>query len=206
MKIVAAVITLSITLGTSAIANAQLTSGKPNVPDFPVPELRDFIPQLARTIELIGQNRVEESFNMLKTELNPAMRSQAALDKFRESWMKLFLQTGRLRLDFESYDIMGYYRVSSQSYFLHGTANGTSGPVMFDFRVFRYRGRWHVHGFSFNPSGWARKPAMNEHAIRLAVPAIYPLGTRPVALNKVPGKPNNQSATWSNASQSSRKP
>ena len=91
------------------------------------------------------------------------------------------MQIGRLRLEFDSYDVVGYYRVSSQAYFIYGTANGANGPVMFDFRVFRYRGRWHVHGFSFNITGWERKPAMHEDTVKLAVPVTYALGARPIA-------------------------
>lgn len=197
MKIVAAIITLSMALSSSSLAVAQPESTPPqDIPAFPVPALRDYIPVLAKAVELIGQNRVEDSFNTLKTELNPAFRSQGAHEKFRDSWVKLFLQVGRLRLEFESYDIVGYYRVSSQSYFIHGTANGANGPVMFDFRVFQYRGRWHVHGFSFNASGWARKPEMHDDAVKLAVPVTYSLGSRPIALNdssalrdKLPPKP-----------------
>lgn len=189
----AALVAILLSLGMSSLAVAQPGNARTDdVPAFPIPELRDYIPELARSVELIGQNRVEDSFNALKTELNPAFRSQANHEKFRDSWMKLFLQIGRLRMDFESYDIVGYYRVSSQSYYLHGTANGANGPVMFDFRVFRYRGRWHVHGFSFNASGWARKPEMHEDAVKLAVPVTYPLGTRPVAANNAPpGRPED---------------
>lgn len=187
MKTVTAIITLVWTLATSALTHAQTDGGPPqDVPAFPVPELQNVIPELARAVELIGLNRVEDSFNSLKTELNPAFRSEGAHEKFRESWMKLFLQIGRLRLEFESYDIVGYYRVSSQSYFVYGTANGANGPVMFDFRVFRYRGRWHVHGFSFNVSGWSRKPEMHEDAVKLDSPVVYLLGTRPVAFNETP--------------------
>lgn len=154
-------------------------TGKP--PEFPVPELTDFIPQLAKSVELIGQNRVEDSFNALRTELNPAFRNQASLEKFRESWTKLFQPLGRLRVEFESFDVTAYHRVSTQAYFLYGIANGANGPVLFDFRVFRYRGRWHVHGFSYRASGWEREPKINEHAIRLPMPVSYPLGSRPVA-------------------------
>ena len=111
MKLVTAVITFSMTLGASSLAVAQPGGTPPqDVPAFPVPALRDFVPVLAKAVELIGQNRVEDSFNTLKTELNPAFRSQGAHEKFRDSWMKLFLQVGRLRLEFESYDIVGYYR------------------------------------------------------------------------------------------------
>ncbi|NQV27087.1 MAG: hypothetical protein HQ518_22290 [Rhodopirellula sp.] len=191
MKTATAIITLSVILGASLSASAQTENAQQqDIPVFPVPELGNFIPMLANAVELIGQNRVEDSFNSLKTELNPAFRSEGAHEKFRDSWMKLFLQVGRLRLDFESYDIMGYYRVSSQAYFLYGTANGANGPVMFDFRVFQYKGRWHVHGFSFNLAGWDRKPEMHEDAVKLAVPVIYPLGTRPVALNDAPTTQN----------------
>jgi hypothetical protein len=187
MKTMTAILTLALTLGASTTAVAQFENSQPqDVPAFPVPELQDVIPELAKAVELIGLNRVEDSFNSLKTELNPAFRNEGAHENFRESWMKLFMQIGRLRLEFESYDIVGYYRVSSQSYFIYGTANGASGPVMFDFRVFRYRGRWHVHGFSFNVSGWDRKPEMHNDTVKLAIPVIYPLGTRPVALNDSP--------------------
>lgn len=197
MKTAIAIIAISILQSISSIAHAQLgNADAKDVPAFPIPELRDYIPEIARAVELIGQNRVEDSFNSLKTELNPAFRNEGAHEKFRESWMKLFMQIGRLRLEFDSYDIVGYYRVSSQAYFLYGTANGANGPVMFDFRVFRYRGRWHVHGFSFNVSGWDRKPAMHADSVKLAVPVTYPLGARPIAKlddsvreNKLPPKP-----------------
>lgn len=195
MRTSAAAVMLVVTLSVPASSIAQTGDGTgQDVPAFPVPELQGVIPELARAVELIGLNRVEDSFNSLKTELNPAFRSEGAHEKFRESWMKLFLQIGRLRLEFESYDIVGYYRVSSQSYFVYGTANGANGPVMFDFRVFRYRGRWHVHGFSFNVSGWDRKPEMHEDAVKLSVPVVYSLGTRPVALNGSPVESDSRSA------------
>lgn len=190
MKTVITIIIASLAAATSSNVLAQPGNSQQNAaPAFPIPELQEYVPELARAVELIGNNRVEDSFNSLKTELNPAFRNAGAQDKFRESWMKLFLQIGRLRLEFDSYDIVGYYRVSSQSYFLYGIANGANGPVMFDFRVFRYRGRWHVHGFSFNMSGWERKPVMHEDAVKLAVPVTYPLGVRPIA--KV-DRPNQQ--------------
>jgi hypothetical protein len=182
MKTVTAIIAISMSQSMSSMAYAQLgNADAKDLPGFPIPELRAYIPEIARAVELIGQNRVEDSFNSLKTELNPAFRNEGAHEKFRQSWMKLFMQVGRLRLEFDSYDIVGYYRVSSQAYFLYGTANGANGPVMFDFRVFRYRGRWHVHGFSFNVSGWDRKPVMHADSVKLPVPVTYPLGARPIA-------------------------
>tara|TARA_R110002072_G_scaffold155657_2_gene306005 strand:+ start:13261 stop:13914 length:654 start_codon:yes stop_codon:yes gene_type:complete len=184
MKIATAIIAVLMTQCLLSLAHAQIDDSgtdAEDVPGFPVPELRNYIPELAKAVDLIGQNRVEDSFNSLKTELNPAFRHEGAHEKFRESWMKLFLQIGRLRLEFDSYDIVGYYRVSSQAYFIYGTANGANGPVMFDFRVFRYRGRWHVHGFSFNVAGWERKPEMHEDSVKLANPVTYALGARPIA-------------------------
>lgn len=197
MKTVTAIIAISLSQSVSSMAYAQPgNADAKDVPGLPIPELRAYVPEIARAVELIGQNRVEDSFNSLKTELNPAFRNEGAHEKFRQSWMKLFMQVGRLRLEFDSYDIVGYYRVSSQAYFLYGTANGANGPVMFDFRVFRYRGRWHVHGFSFNMSGWDRKPVMHADSVKLPVPVTYPLGARPIAKldqpipeDKLPPKP-----------------
>lgn len=182
MKTAATIIAVLLAATTSSNVFAQLGNAQQDVvPDFPIPELQTYVPELARAVELIGNNRVEDSFNSLKTELNPAFRNAGAQEKFRDSWLKLFLQVGRLRLEFDSYDIVGYYRVSSQSYFLYGIANGANGPVMFDFRVFRYRGRWHVHGFSFNMVGWDRKPVMHKDSVKLTIPVTYPLGDRPIA-------------------------
>jgi len=164
-------------------------------PTFPIPELQAYVPKLARAVELIGNNRVEDSFNSLKTKLNPAFKNPGAHEKFRESWLKLFLQVGRLRLEFDSYDIVGYYQVSSQSYLLYGIANGANGPVVFDFRVFRYRGRWHVHGFTFNMIGWDRKPVMHKDSVKLAVPVTYSLGNQPIAKRDRPSSPHERPAT-----------
>ena len=151
-------------------------------PAFPVAGLRDYIPSLAKSVQLIGENQVEDAFLNLGAETNPAFRAQASLDKFREQWMKLFLPLGRLRLQFESYDIVAYRRVSSQAYFLHGTANGAQGPVVFDFRVFRYRGKWHVHGFTFSLNGWKRDQPIPEDAVRLETPVSYAFGPGQVAM------------------------
>lgn len=191
MKAVATIIAVLLAetmySSTSALPdNAQQTAGPP----FPIPELQAYVPKLARAVELIGNNQVEDSFNSLKTNLNPAFQNPGAQEKFRESWLKLFLQIGRLRLEFDSYDIVGYYRVSSQSYLLYGIANGANGPVVFDFRVFRYRGRWHVHGFTFNMIGWDRKPVMHKDSVKLAVPVTYSLGNRPIAKLDRPSAPH----------------
>jgi hypothetical protein len=186
MKTLTPIIALALALGHPTFASAQLKNAQLDndalaAPAFPIPELQAYVPELARAVELIGNNRVEDSFNSLKTELNPAFKNAGAQEQFREGWLKLFLQVGRLRLEFDSYDIVAYYRVSSQSYFLYGIANGANGPAIFDFRVFRYRGRWHVQGFTFNMAGWDRKPVMHEDSVKLAVPVTYPLGDRPIA-------------------------
>lgn len=182
MKAVATMIAVLLTGTTYSSTAAQPDNAQQTAdPTFPIPELQAYVPNLARAVELIGNNRVEDSFNSLATELNPAFRNPGAEEKFRESWLKLFLQVGRLRLEFDSYDIVGYYQVSSQSYLLYGIANGANGPVVFDFRVFRYRGRWHVHGFTFNMIGWDRKPVMHKDSVKLAVPVTYSLGHRPIA-------------------------
>lgn len=150
-------------------------------PEFPIAELNDCIPKLARAVQLIGMNQVEQSIEQLDLDVNPAFRSPAALEKFRGQWMKLFVPIGRLRMDFETYDIVGYRRVSSQAYFLYGIANGANGPVVFDFRAFRFQGKWHTHGFSFRASGWDRDPKIPDDATILSQPVIYPLGRQPVA-------------------------
>ena len=150
-------------------------------PPFPIPELTDYIPTLARAVELIGENQVEESFEKLETEVNPAFRSPDSLQKFHESWLKLFLPLGRLRMQFESFDIVAYEKVSSHAVKLFGIANGAHGPVVFDFKVFQYRGRWHVHGFSFRASGWERDEKVSESAVRLEEPIVYPLGGKVIA-------------------------
>ena len=103
------------------VADAQ------DAPPFPIPELTEYIPTLARSVELIGENRVEESFEKLETEVNPAFRSADSLKKFHDSWLKLFLPLGRLRMQFESYDIVAYERVSSHAVKLFGIANGAHG-------------------------------------------------------------------------------
>jgi hypothetical protein len=193
MKAVATIIAVLLAGTTYSSTSAQLDNAQQAAgPTFPIPELQAYVPKLARAVELIGNNRVEDSFNSLATELNPAFRNPGAQEKFRESWLKLFLQVGRLRLEFDSYDIVGYYRVSSQSFLLYGIANGANGPVVFDFRVFRYRGRWHVHGFTFNMIGWDRKPVMHKDSVKLAVPVTYPLGNRPIAKQDRPSAPHDR--------------
>jgi hypothetical protein len=163
---------------------APATQAEDAPPHFPVPELNDYIPTLARAVELIGENQVEESFEKLETESNPAFRSPDSHQKFHESWLKLFLPLGRLRMQFESYDIVAYERISSHAVKLFGIANGAHGPVVFDFKVFQYRGRWHVHGFSFRASGWDRDDKIPETAIRLDEPIVYPLGGKVIAATK----------------------
>lgn len=153
-------------------------------PPFPIPELTNYIPTLARAVELIGENQVEESFEKLETELNPAFRSPDSLQQFHESWLKLFLPLGRLRMQFESYDIVAYEQISSHAVKLYGIANGAHGPVVFDFKVFQYRGRWHVHGFSFRASGWERDEKISERATRPPEPIVYPLGGKVIAATK----------------------
>lgn len=160
------------------VADAQ------DAPPFPIPELSEYIPTLARSVELIGENRVEESFEKLETEVNPAFRSADSLKKFHDSWLKLFLPLGRLRMQFESYDIVAYERVSSHAVKLFGIANGAHGPTVFDFKVFQYRGRWHVHGFSFRASGWDRDEKISQNAVRLEEPVVYPLGGKVIARAK----------------------
>lgn len=147
----------------------------------PAPDMSNYLKRLARSIELIGENRVEEGFEELETHVNPAFRSPAALETFRESWMKLFLPLGRARMQFESYDVVGYERVSNQAYYVYGIANGANGPMVFDFRVFRYDARWHVHGFTFRAGGWTRDPKLPETTTLFDQPLTYTFGKRAVA-------------------------
>ena len=172
--------TVALLLGV--ICCCLTASAQDGVPKFPVPGLGDYLPKLAAAVRLLGENRVEDAFLELDAETNPAFRSQAALDKFREQWMKLFLPLGRMRLQFESYDVVGYRRVSTQAYFIYGIANGAQGPVVFDFRSFRYRGQWHVHGFTFRAVGWEREQKIPDDAVLLESPVSYPFGPGQVAL------------------------
>ena len=160
-------------------------SAQEAIPKFPVPGLQDYVPKLAAAVRLIGENQVEDAFLELDAETNPAFRAQASLDKFREQWMKLFLPLGRMRLQFESYDVVAYRRISTQAYFVYGIANGAQGPVVFDFRSFRYRGRWHVHGFTFRAVGWEREQKIPDDAVLLKSPVTYSFGLGQVALKKV---------------------
>ncbi|MBI1311807.1 hypothetical protein GC176_10990 [bacterium] len=167
---------LLLTLAVAPSAGAQDAP-----PEFPISELADYIPTLARAVELIGENQVEESFEKLETEVNPAFRSPDSLQKFHDSWLKLFLPLGRLRMQFESYDVVAYERISSHAVKLYGVANGANGPTVFDFKVFQYRGRWHVHGFSFRAIGWDRDEKIPENAVHLDDPIVYPLGGKVIA-------------------------
>ncbi len=171
----------------AVLAVASATQAEEAPPQFPIRELNDYIPSLARAVELIGENQVEESFEKLETEINPAFRSPDSHQKFHDSWLKLFLPLGRLRMQFESYDIVAYERISSHAVKLFGIANGAHGPVVFDFKVFQYRGRWHVHGFSFRASGWERDDRIPERAVHLDEPVVYPLGGKVIAAKKPDG-------------------
>lgn len=171
----------------AVLAIVPAVQAQDDPPPFPLPELSDYIPTLARAIELIGENQVEESFEKLDTETNPAFRSPQSLQNFHENWLKLFLPLGRLRMQFESYDVVAYERISSHAVKLFGIANGANGPVVFDFKVFQYRGRWHVHGFSFRASGWERDEKIPEDAVWLEEPVVYLLGGKVIAATK-PGR------------------
>ena len=63
--------------------------------------------------------------------------------------------------------------------------SGAQGPVVFDFRSFRYRGRWHVHGFTFWAAGWEREQKIPDDAEMLESPVRYGFGPKQVALRKV---------------------
>lgn len=171
----------TVTFLLAVLATATPAAAQEAPPPFPLPELREFLPNLARAVELIGENQVEESFEKLDADVNPAFRSPESLKKFHDSWLKLFLPLGRLRMQFESYDIVAYEKISSHAVKVYGIANGAHGPVVFDFKVFQYRGRWHVHGFSFRASGWERDEKIPESAVRLPEPVVYPLGGKVIA-------------------------
>jgi hypothetical protein len=176
---------MRLTVSLLAVCLCLPASAQEDDPKFPVPGLQDYIPKLAAAVRLIGENQVEDAFLELDAEINPAFRVQASLDRFREQWMKLFLPLGRMRLQFESYDVVAYRRVSTQAYIVYGIANGARGPVVFDFRSFRYRGRWHVHGFTFRAVGWEREQKIPADAVLLESPVTYSFGPGQVALRKV---------------------
>jgi len=183
MRLVAAIAVAVCCLETVlAVGNVSAQDREFSVePEFPIPALSETLKRLSKSVGMIGQNRVEEAFEQLDTQSNPAFRNPQAYEQFHNSWNKLFQPLGRLRLEFESFDVIGYRRVSSQAYFIYGTANGAQGPAVFDFRIFRYRGKWHVHGFSFRAAGWDRDPAMPSDAVVLPEPISYPISDGQVA-------------------------
>lgn len=167
-----------------------LTAQEPSkAPAFPVAELRDYVPKLARAIELIGLNQAEEALDALEVQTNPGLPPEG-VEKFKESWMKLFVPIGRMKLQFESLDVVAVDRVSTQAYEIYGIANGIRGPVHFDFRVYRYRSRWMVEGFHFRMS-WDRDRVIRESATRFPVPVTYSFAPQgPIARAAgLPGEP-----------------
>ena len=182
-------LTASLSCLVSGTLNLQPVKAQDQPADsgqkFFVGELSDPILRLSKSVGLIGQNRVEEAFEQLDTQSNPAFRNPQSYEKFHDSWNKLFQPLGRLRLEFETYDVIGFRRVSTQAYFIYGTANGANGPSVFDFRLFKYKGKWHVHGFSFRAAGWDRDPELPKDAVVFDTPVVYPISDGQVAGLKI---------------------
>lgn len=154
-------------------------------PAFPVAELRDFMPVLAKSVQLLGEGEVEQSLDNLMPVGSPALRTAEEAGRFREIWMKALAPVGRIKLEFESWDVVALSRVSTQAWMIYGVANGKRGPMHIDFRIFRYRGRWHLEGFTF-AMNWNREQPIPADVKKLEVPVSYPFGQQAIARSIAP--------------------
>lgn len=177
-------ILLSVVLLTVSIP----AFGQAPPPDFPVPELREFVPVLARAVQMLGNNDVEKAFETLVPDSSPAIRTPEEATRFKDQWMKLMNPVGNLRLNFEAWEVVAIHRVSSQAYYLYGVASGKRGPMHLDYRVYKYRGRWHMEGFTFS-FNWNRDQPIHADAKKLEVPVRYPFDEQSIAAAKSDSKP-----------------
>jgi len=155
-------------------------SAQEQPPAFPVAELQDYMPVLARTVQLLGEGEVERSLDNLMPVGSPALRTAEEAGRFREIWMKALAPVGRIKLEFESWDVVALSRVSTQAWMIYGVANGKRGPMHIDFRIFRYRGRWHIEGFTF-AMNWNREQPIPADVKKLELPVSYPFGQQAIA-------------------------
>lgn len=147
--------------------------------DLP-PSLQKFVPSLAAAVQAVGNGDTNQALQALRLDLNPATNTADERAKFKEAFLKSLSPIASLRLKFESYDVVGVNRLSSQAYSIFGVANGKRGPVHWDFDVYYYDGAWHMLSTHFT-IGWKRERVMPERTMHFETPYVLRLEQRDVA-------------------------
>ena len=142
--------------------------------------LQKYFSTLADFVHAAGSNRSDRALETIGVESNPAFRNPEDRVKFKEAIQKLVAQVGKLRPKFESFDVVAVTCTSSQAYSVHGVANGERGPMHFDFEVFYFDGRWHMHGLHFN-AGWKRDKELPSRVVFFDKPVVLRLDQPDVA-------------------------
>jgi hypothetical protein len=126
---------------------------------------KQIVPKLVSAVGELGNGRIDAALEKFQEMMG--RKFQKTTGPFgqdeREVWQKMFTMFPNTPPRFECVDLIGTQAVSTQAFKITVVAGGKQGPILFQFRLFEYRGKVCLVSVHFD-SNWNR--------IEMAVAAI----------------------------------
>jgi hypothetical protein len=121
---------------------------------------KQIVPKLVSAVGELGNGRVESALEKFQEMVGRKFHKTSGPfgQDEREVWRKMFVIFRKTPPKFECVDLIAAQAISTQAFKVSLMANGEPGPVLFQFRVFEYRGKFRLANVHFD-SNWNRMEA-----------------------------------------------
>ncbi|GAB4138359.1 MAG: hypothetical protein Tsb009_06520 [Planctomycetaceae bacterium] len=136
---------------------------------------KKIVPDLVKTIGLLGYSNLDQALDQLDKNFGPPaeLRNTPQAQLARAKWKQVFGPFGKTKMNFENVELIGLQRISSQAFSVILIASGNRGPMLFQCKVYEYRGKPKLIGLRFT-SVWEQVEA-KVATIRKPISKKYPI-------------------------------
>ena len=137
---------------------------------------KQILPKLVSAVGELGNGRTDKALEKFEEVMGRKFAKTTGPfgQDERQVWQKMFTMFPKTPPKFECVDLIGAQAVSSQAFKITVVANGRQGPILFQFRIFEYRGKFRLVSVHFD-NNWQRVEAVvaairQKHFKRYSLP------------------------------------
>lgn len=147
--------------------------------------IKEMVPQVVGMIGHLGRGEIDKARGTFtKYSLAKPKTGQTRTGPFGEQakWNATFGALVQTKPDFESVELVGVQKMSTQAFRISLIAHARYGPVMFTCRAFAYRGKLYAVSLHYE-SNWDRNE-MRIATIKNKLSKVYPIRAAQTAKTK----------------------
>ncbi|MFQ5731187.1 MAG: hypothetical protein ACE5KM_04435 [Planctomycetaceae bacterium] len=142
---------------------------------------KQVVPKLVQILGQLGKGQTEAAIDQMEALAGRKFKKTGGPfgSNEREKWQRLFGPFAKHKSSFESVELIGIQHVSSQAHKISLVAHGDAGPILFQFRLYSYRGKIKLGNVRFD-SNWDRIEFLVA-TIKDRIDQRYPLAVQSAA-------------------------